>query len=242
MKQNIIKKSTSNTFESVKLIKTLLVFISYLLYSNVISVVLSTFKITNATMLSFLADLIFLICIVFAYRDNLKKDFENLKKDYKISSIIKIIIIWVVIIFVFNILMGAITEMIYPNMATDDNTNAMSTLFKTSMSYSLFKTMIFAVVAEELLYRESISDVVKNKYIFIVISSIVYTIMNFIFVGFESDIIVMDILSYFLPALLFSTAYVKNNNNIIILIYLHYIKIALLHKVICHSMNLYIMN
>lgn len=218
MKQNIIKKSTSNTFESVKLIKTLLVFISYLLYSNVISVVLSTFKITNATMLSFLADLIFLICIVFAYRDNLKKDFENLKKDYKISSIIKIIIIWVVIIFVFNILMGAITEMIYPNMATDDNTNAMSTLFKTSMSYSLFKTMIFAVVAEELLYRESISDVVKNKYIFIVISSIVYTIMNFIFVGFESDIIVMDILSYFLPALLFSTAYVKNNNNIIILI------------------------
>lgn len=217
MKQNIIKKSTSNTYESVKLIKTLLVFISYLLYSNVISVVLSTFKITNATMLSFLADLIFLICIVFAYRDNLKKDFENLKKDYKISSIIKTIIIWVVIIFVFNILMGAITEMIYPNMATDDNTNAMSTLFKTSMSYSLFKTMIFAVVAEELLYRESISDVVKNKYIFIVISSIVYTIMNFIFVGFESDIIVMDILSYFLPALLFSTAYVKNNNNIIIL-------------------------
>lgn len=217
MKQNIIKKSTSNTFESVKLIKTLLVFISYLLYSNVISVVLSTFKITNATMLSFLADLIFLICIVFAYRDNLKKDFENLKKDYKISSIIKTIIIWVVIIFVFNILMGAITEMIYPNMATDDNTNAMSTLFKTSMAYSLFKTMIFAVVAEELLYRESISDVVKNKYIFIVISSIVYTIMNFIFVGFESDIIVMDILSYFLPALLFSTAYVKNNNNIIIL-------------------------
>lgn len=217
MKQNIIKKSTSNTFESVKLIKTLLVFISYLLYSNVISVVLSTFKITNATMLSFLADLIFLICIVFAYRDNLKKDFENLKKDYKISSIIKTIIIWVVIIFVFNILMGAITEMIYPNMATDDNTNAMSTLFKTSMSYSLFKTMIFAVVAEELLYRESISDVVKNKYIFIVISSIIYTIMNFIFVGFESDIIVMDILSYFLPALLFSTAYVKNNNNIIIL-------------------------
>lgn len=217
MKQNIVKKSTSNTYESVKLIKTLLVFISYLLYSNVISVVLSTFKITNATMLSFLADLIFLICIVFAYKDNLKKDFENLKKDYKISSIIKTIIIWVVIIFVFNILMGAITEMIYPNMATDDNTNAMSTLFKTSMSYSLFKTMIFAVVAEELLYRESISDVVKNKYIFIVISSIVYTIMNFIFVGFESDIIVMDILSYFLPALLFSTAYVKNNNNIIIL-------------------------
>lgn len=217
MEQNIIKDSTSNTFESMKLIKTLLVFISYLLYSNVISVVFSTFKITNTTMISFLADLIFLVCIIFVYRDNLKNDFENLKKDYKISNIIKTVIIWVVIIFVFNILMGAITEMIYPNMAADDNTNAITSLLDASTFYTIFKTMIFAVVAEELLYRESISDLVKNKYIFIIISSIIYTIMNFIFVGFESDIIVMDILSYFLPALLFSTAYVKNNNNIIIL-------------------------
>ena len=217
MKQNIIKDSTSNTFESMKLIKTLLVFISYLLYSNVISVLLSTFKITNTTMISFLADLIFLICIIFVYRDNLKNDFENLKKDYKVSKIIKTVIIWVVIIFVFNILMGAITEIIYPNMERDDNTNAIFSLLDVSTFYTIFKTMIFAVVAEELLYRESISDVVKNKYLFVIISSIIYTFLNFIFVGFQSVNIIIYILSYFLPALLFSTAYVKNNNNIIIL-------------------------
>lgn len=217
MRQNIIKDSTSNTFESMKLIKTLLVFISYLLYSNVISVVFSTFKVTNTTMISFLADLIFLVCIIFVYKDNLKNDFENLKKDYKISNIIKTVIIWVVIIFVSTILMGAITEMIYPNMAADDNTNAITSLLDASTFYTIFKTMIFAVVAEELLYRESISDVVKNKYLFVVISSIIYTIMNFIFVGFESNIIAMYVMIYFLPALLCSTAYVKNNNNIIIL-------------------------
>lgn len=217
MKQNIIKDSTSNTFESMKLIKTLLVFISYLLYSNVISVVFSTFKVTNTTMISFFADLIFLICIVFVYKDNLKDDFKNLKNDYKISEIVKTVIMWVVIIFVFNILMGALTEIIYPNMADDDNTSAIISLLDVSTLYTIFKTMIFAVIAEELLFRESVSDVIKNKYLFIVISSIIYTIMNFIFVGFESNIIVMDLLSYFLPALLFSTAYVKNNNNIIIL-------------------------
>ena len=136
---------------------------------------------------------------------------------YKISNIIKTVIIWVVIIFVSTILMGAITEMIYPNMAADDNTNAITSLLDASTFYTIFKTMIFAVVAEELLYRESISDVVKNKYLFVVISSIIYTIMNFIFVGFESNIIAMYVLIYFLPALLCSTAYVKNNNNIIIL-------------------------
>lgn len=217
MKQNIIKDSTENTFESMKLIKTLLVFISYLLYSNVISVVFSTFKVTNTTMISFFADLTFLICIVFVYKDNLKDDFKNLKNDYKISEIVKTVIMWVVIIFVFNILMGALTEIIYPNMADDDNTSAIISLLDVSTLYTIFKTMIFAVIAEELLFRESVSDVIKNKYLFIVISSIIYTLMNFIFVGFESNIIVMDLLSYFLPALLFSTAYVKNNNNIIIL-------------------------
>lgn len=219
MRQNIIKDSTSNTFESMKLIKTLLVFISYLLYSNVISVVFSTFKITNTTMISFFADLIFLICIVFVYKENLKDDFENLKNYYKISKIVKTVIMWVVIIFVFNILMGALTEIIYPNpnMLFDDNTNAMRSMFKISMPYSLFKTMIFAVIAEELLYRESISDVVKNKYLFILVSSIIYTLLNFIFIGFNYKTIFVDILTYFLPALLLSTAYIKNNNNIIIL-------------------------
>lgn len=217
MKQNIIKDSTENTFDSMKLIKTLLVFISYLLYSNVISVVFSTFKITNTTMISFFADLAFLICIVFVYKDNLKNDFENLKNDYKISKIVKTVIMWVVIIFVFNILMGALTEIIYPNIAADDNTSAITSLLDASTLYTVFKTMIFAVIAEELLYRESVSDVVKNKYLFILVSSVIYTLLNFIFVGFESINIIVYILPYFLPALLFSIAYVKNNNNIIIL-------------------------
>lgn len=217
MKQNIIKDNIENTFDSMKLIKTLLVFISYLLYSNVISVVFSTFKITNTTMISFFADLIFLICIVFVYKDNLKNDFENLKNDYRISKIVKTVIMWVVIIFVFNILMGALTEIIYPNMAKDDNTNAIISLLDVSTFYTVFKTMIFAVIAEELLFRESVSDVIKNKYLFIVISSIIYTLLNFIFVGFNYKTIFADLLTYFLPALLLSTAYIKNNNNIIIL-------------------------
>lgn len=217
MKQNIIKDNIENTFDSMKLIKTLLVFISYLLYSNVISVVFSTFKITNTTMISFFADLAFLICIVFVYKDNLKDDFKNLKNDYKISKIVKTVIMWVVIIFVFNILMGALTEIIDPNMAFDNNSSAIISLLSSSMFYTIFKTMIFAVIAEELLFRESVSDVVKNKYLFILVSSVIYTLLNFIFIGFNYKTIFADLLTYFLPALLLSTAYVKNNNNIIIL-------------------------
>lgn len=219
--KEMIKEDKKNINE--KLIKTLIVFICYFLYSNVISVILTTLKITNTTIVSFIANFLFLIGIVLAYKDNLKEDFENLKKNYKPSKIIKTVIIWVIIILALNILMGALTELLFPNMAVDDNTDAMSTMFKTSVLYSLFKTMVFAVIAEELLFRESISDVIKDKYLFIIISSIVYTILNFIFVGFDSTTIIMDMISYFVPALILSTAYVKNDNNIIILMLIKFV-------------------
>lgn len=219
--KEMIKEDKKNINE--KLIKTLTVFICYFLYSNVISIILTTLKITNTTIVSFIANFLFLIGIVLAYKDNLKEDFENLKKNYKPSKIIKTVIIWVIIIFALNILMGALTELLFPNMAVDDNTDAMSTMFKTSVLYSLFKTMVFAVIAEELLFRESISDVIKDKYLFIIISSIVYTILNFIFVGFDSTTIIMDMISYFVPALILSTAYVKNDNNIIILMLIKFV-------------------
>ena len=53
MKEKVIKNNTSQKNASEKLIKTLLVFICYLLYSNVISIVFSTFNIVNTTLISF---------------------------------------------------------------------------------------------------------------------------------------------------------------------------------------------
>ena len=80
----------------------LFVFICYLLYSNVISILFSTFNIVNTTLISFVADLIFLICIVFAYRENLKNDLKDLKENYKVIDVIKTVVLWFAIIFIFN--------------------------------------------------------------------------------------------------------------------------------------------
>ena len=99
----------------------------------------------------------------------------------------------------------------------DGNTKLLFDSNTLNLTYKIFKTMVFAIVAEELIFRESISDVIKNKWVFILVSASVYTLINFAFVGFSSKIIVLDILSYFLPALLFSYAYTRYNNNIILL-------------------------
>lgn len=219
MKEKVIKNNTSQKNASEKLIKTLLVFICYLLYSNVISIVFSTFNIVNTTLISFVADLIFLICIVFAYRENLKNDLKDLKENYKVIDVIKIVVLWFAIIFIFNICMGVLTDLLWPTASNmqDGNTKLLFDSNTLNLTYKIFKTMVFAIVAEELIFRESISDVIKNKWVFILVSASVYTLINFAFVGFSSKTIVLDILSYFLPALLFSYAYTKYNNNIILL-------------------------
>lgn len=213
-----------------KIIKTLIVFLCYLVYAEVIGMILSPFGM-NSIYISFIADAIFMVGIIFAYKDNLKKDFASLKKDYKNPKTKKFsfkklflnIIKWVAIIFVFNIIMGIFTDLLFPNASQDANTSAVFALKDVSLFYTVFKAMIFAVVAEELLFRESIRDSVSHDFAFIIISSIIYTMMNFIFTGLDGQYILLDILSYFLPALLFSTAYVKNKSNILVFMMIKFV-------------------
>ena len=169
-----MKKINTKIKKQERLIKTIVAFLCYFVYSQVFSSLFGSSIIIN-----FIADIIFLIGIVLAYKDNLSEDYKDLKKNYNIKKIIKIIVFWVIIIFVFNIIMGALTEALIPNMDLDNNTQAINSLFQVSSLYTIFKTMIFAIVAEELLFRESVHDIIKNKWMFIIISSIIYTIITF---------------------------------------------------------------
>lgn len=207
-----MKKVNKKIKSQDRILRTVLFFMLYFIYSQVFTSLFGTSILVN-----FIADLVFLVAIVFAYRDNLKEDAKDLKKKYTVGKIIKTILCWVAIIFVFNIAMGMLTDLISPNASMDDNTEALDSLFKISSIYTIFKTMIFAVVAEELLYREAVHDVIKNKWLFILASSVIYTLLNFAWTGFSSNTILNDVLSYFLPAILFSYAYYKNDSNILVL-------------------------
>jgi len=215
----MVKKKKNTLNKNKDIIKTLLVFLCYFIYSSLVNNILSFFGITNTTIISFVADVIFLIGIVITYKDNLKKDLKDLKKNYKISKIIKTVLLWVGVIFVFNIVMGILTEIIFPNAASvqDGNTQMVFELGNIKLGYTLFKTMFFAIVAEELLFRESLSKIIKNNWLFIFITSIIYAFVNIAYSLETSNLLAFDFFTFFLPALIFSYAYVKNNRNIFIL-------------------------
>lgn len=202
-----------------KVLKTVVIFLLYFVYSLYLKGILEALGISKILAM-FISDMIFAIAIVYLYRKNLKEDWEHLKKNYKISKIIKTVFIWFVAIFLVNILMGAITEMLFPNLGADDNTTA---LYNLSKAYTIFKALIFSTLAEELLFREAISDAIENPVALVLTSAVIYTAMNFIFSGIEGNFVWTDIIGYFIPALLFSLAYIKNGKNIILVMLIKFV-------------------
>lgn len=209
-------------FKLNNIIKTLLIFLFYFTYNNIISSICNVFDLTYDLSITLYADCVLMLAVIYIYQNNIKNDFIDLKKNYTCKRFLKTIFLWILIILIFNLLLGFITELISPGLGVtndtmDNNYQKIYDLYNISTFYTIFKTMIFGVIAEELLFRESVRDVIHNKYIFIIISALIYTTMNFIYTDFSSKFLLLDItLIYFIPSLFFSTAYIKNNSNIVI--------------------------
>lgn len=203
------------------LLKTIIIFVCYMFYSVIFNKIFSLFGLNNTIISMIVADIIFFIGIIYVYKDRLKNDFNHFKSEYSTKNKIWTIIKWILIILAVNVLMGILTEIFYPELANvvDQNTSAVTKLFNASFMYSLFKTLIFAPIAEELLFKEAIRDVFKNNIAFILISSSIYTAMNFMY---ASSIQCLDLLGYFLFSLILSLAYIKNNDNIVVVIFIKF--------------------
>ncbi len=207
------------------LLKTIIVFIVYLFYTKFISAFFNMIGLTDSIMQMFIADLLFLIGIVLVYKDSIKQGFLDFKNNYKTSKKITVVLKWTVIIFVVNMLMGMLTELFFPNAVAggDDNANAIYSLFDISSIYTIFKTMIFAVIAEELVFKKTIRDVFKNNILFVIISGLIYVMMNFAYTDLTQSYIWMDMLGYFMFAVITSIAYIKNNDNIFIVMMIKFL-------------------
>lgn len=221
-----------NKLKINKLLKTILMFAFYFAYTNIASLICQILGVSYDLTITLYADSIFMLIIVFVYQNNIKKDLKDLKKNNSWKKLLKTIFIWVIIIFVFMMISGVITELFFPGLGKsndilDNNTQKIVDLYNISSFYTIFKTMIFGVIAEELLFKESVRNVINNKWLFIFISAIIYTIMNFIYTDLSSFslkfLLIYIVLINFIPFLLFSTAYIKNNSNIVILMLIKFV-------------------
>lgn len=198
------------------LIKMFICFFVYFGYSMYSASIFKLLGISNDILAGFIGDILFGIFIIFMYRKNLKNDLKKLKK-MKFKSILITVIKWAFIIFIFSLFCGFITDLIIPNQPNDANTDEIYDLYSISTLYTVFKAMIFGTIIEEILYREAVRENFKNKFLFVLVSSLIYTFLNTVFVGFKAGFAISSMLIYFLPAIFCSIAYLRINSNIILL-------------------------
>ena len=193
----------------INFLKTILVFLVYFIYVNCFTSLLG-----NNVSTIFVADLLFLVMMVILYKDSIIKSFEALKKK-KIGKEIGISIGYAFGLLICYMVVGMILMEVFPEMESfDGNTTAIYSIYSLDTIYTIFKTLIFAAVAEELLFKESIRSIIKPNVLYVIISSVIYAFVNIMYNDLSLTITWLNMIPYLVFAILLNIIYVKNDNNI----------------------------
>lgn len=208
-----MKISKNNVSKFFKLIITLIMYVTY----TEILKYLFLFTKVSAIGVHIISDLIFLIGIIFLYKNSLKDDYYKLKQCNKKRLIIEIIK-YLLIILCMSVLVEAISAIfVHQSFSLRfSNTIGNKALFGFYSEHTLFKALIFVVIAEELIFHKALSEVINNKVLFVIISSLIYVAMNVMFGSPLNSLLWLDIILYSIFYFTLAIAYVKNDNNIFV--------------------------
>jgi len=197
-----------------KIMKAVLVFIAYFAYNMVVNCFCEVLGIKDPIMISFIADILFSVVIIFFYRKEIYKSICDFRKDYSFKKRFVIVVLGVLILFVLNILGGIVSEMLFSDLYdVDQNTTMIYELANMSTIYTIFKTLIFASIVENIVFRVSIRELVRNNFAFIIVSSLIYALVNVMYSDFTL-LTIVDMVQYFLISFTLSSIYVKYKDSI----------------------------
>ena len=165
-----------------RITKNVFMFLFYFIYKiipililNLININTSTWNNLQKNIYLISTGVIYLLFVLFIYRKELKDDFIKLKGNY-LNDLSKFIPI-----YVFGVLLMAISNMIvfkFTNMNLSGNEVNVRNYIKLYPIYMIFSTVIYAPVVEEITFRKTIRNIVNNKYIFIILSGLIFGLVH----------------------------------------------------------------
>ena len=172
-------------YELSKLILCLLIFF-FIGDISIMLLKIFNFDILNNTkytvIFQFILSLILLIVFTIIYFKTIKNDFKKIKKDAikNIKYIIKMFLVFMIVKYVVSFISALIMVLLGfdANSMTSVNQNLIETYVKTFPILMLFSTAIFAPFYEEILFRIGFKKVIKNKYLFVLISGFLFGILH----------------------------------------------------------------
>lgn len=155
--------------------------------------------------------------IVLVLNKKISRDFQNMRKYHKeyFKKYFKFWLISVGIMMLSNFIIN-----FFVKTGISANEETIRETFKISPIYIFFSSVIFAPVVEELVFRQSLKNIIPNKYIFIIVSGIIFGGLHVI-TSLTSVTDLLYLIPYCAPG--FAFAYIlADSDNIFIPISLHF--------------------
>ena len=212
-----MKEKLKNKFKNSKYYKpvmSIIAFFSYFIYEIVLILAakefdIDYFKLNTSQKVIFLTviNIIYIFFLLAIYKYEIRKDIVDFKKNRVkyFKKYITYYIAGVLLMGITNIIIQKLT-----NTTISGNEETVRKYIKLFPIYMTFSTVIYAPLVEELIFRKSIFNIIKNKYAFIIVSGFVFGILH---ISNYSDInqVLLGI-PYIIMGLDFAYIYYKTNN------------------------------
>ena len=206
--------------------------ISFVLFFNLSLVITYIFKLVGINYSDFnyidyaclntFIELIMFVVVLLFYKKYLKKDlvlFKLNKKDY-IKKIISYFLIFLVVKYGVALFSGLLLVMLGSDLVTSENQEAVVNLAKTLPFMMMISTSLLAPFVEEGIFRLGIRKVINNKYLFILVSGLIFGFMHIFPTELPLYVALIESLNYVTMGLLLAYIY-NETDNIYVVIIIH---------------------
>jgi len=196
-----------------KLIRIMKVLILFILFFSITSIFVSVFNIDinnisekENVLYSFICNLIFVTIIVLTYLKSLKKDFKEFIKNFNtmFEESFKYYLLGLGIMLFSNL----IITFFFSSLAENEQT--VRTYIELSPALMFVEVSLLAPFSEELLFRKSIREVIKNKWLYIFASGFIFGGLHVI--GTPGLLGILSLIPYCSLGFAFAYTYAKTNN------------------------------
>ena len=186
--------------------KSVMVIVIYFILPYIVNLL------SDVKYVSVVLSLLYLLLIIYLYRDTIISDFKKIAENKKKSIIA--IITGVVLIFVSMLLLNVILEVIFNIKGTSENDWSLKKIFDSSPIFLMILTCIYYPIVEGIVFRKALRDIIDKKWLFIIFSSLFYFLFNIIYTSMSLYSLITSI-CYFTSMFILSTIYYKSDNFIL---------------------------
>ena len=167
------------------------------------------FPFLTKVLISFCINIIIIMILFFIYKKTLIKDFKNFFNNKFLDNVevsFKYWLIGFIIMLISNLVLTYITK-----GGLSANEEAVRDLIDKVPLYMIFDVSLYAPFTEELIFRKSFKDFISNKWIYVIVSGLVFGGLHVIS-SVETPIDLLYIIPYSALGVSFAALYHKTDN------------------------------